>query len=428
MPTLRERLAHAWNAFNREPAYNREPSYFARPDRHRLRFMNERSIIAALYNRIAIDCASIDIRHVKVDNNGKFTSIIDSGLDRCFTISANLDQTGRALVQDLVMSMCDEGCVALVPVETTLNPNVTGSYDITNLRVAKIIEWRPSTIVVSLYNERTGQREEITYPKTLAAIIENPLYSVMNEPNSTLQRLIRKLNMLDQVDEQASSGKLDLIVQLPYVIKSKKRQEEAESRRKEIEMQLTGTKYGIAYTDGTERVIQLNRPVDNNLMAQVEYLTNLLYSQLGLTNEVFNGTADEATMLNYYNRTIEPIMSTICVECKRKFLTRTAITQRQSIEFFRDPFSLVPVQNIADIADKFTRNEILSSNELRAIIGYKPVDDERANELRNKNLNKSNEELAGVKPVMTDGGEDEGNYDDSGQDDGDVDYIKMLTS
>lgn len=428
MPTLRERLAHAWNAFNREPAYNREPSYFARPDRHRLRFMNERSIIAALYNRIAIDCASIDIRHVKVDNNGKFTSIIDSGLDRCFTISANLDQTGRALVQDLVISMCDEGCVALVPVETTLNPNVTGSYDITNLRVAKIIEWRPSTIVVSLYNERTGQREEITYPKTLAAIIENPLYSVMNEPNSTLQRLIRKLNMLDQVDEQASSGKLDLIVQLPYVIKSKKRQEEAESRRKEIEMQLTGTKYGIAYTDGTERVIQLNRPVDNNLMAQVEYLTNLLYSQLGLTNEVFNGTADEATMLNYYNRTIEPIMSTICVECKRKFLTRTAITQRQSIEFFRDPFSLVPVQNIADIADKFTRNEILSSNELRAIIGYKPVDDERANELRNKNLNKSNEELAGVKPVMTDGGEDEGNYDDSGQDDGDVDYIKLLTS
>lgn len=394
MPTLRERIAHAWNAFTAAPNRSREMSYYNRPDRYRARWTNERSIVTSIFNRIAVDCAAIDIFHVRLDENGKFDSIIDSDLNKCLTISANLDQTGRALIQDLVMSMCDEGCVALVPIETTLNPNVTGSYDITNLRVAKILEWRPSTILVSVYNERTGLHEEVVYPKTLAAIMENPLYSVMNEPNSTLQRLIRKLAMLDLIDEQSSSGKLDLIIQLPYVIKSKKRREEAEDRRKDIEMQLTGSKYGIAYTDGTERVIQLNRPAENNLMGQIEYLTKMLFNQLGVTEAVFDGTADEATMLNYYTRTIEPFMSTICLEMRRKYLTKTALAQRQSIEFFRDPFSLVPVQNIADIADKFTRNEILSSNEIRAIVGYKPVDDPRADELRNKNLNQSKEELS----------------------------------
>lgn len=399
MPTIRERLAHAWNAFN-SSNLNRSTGYgqYYRPDRLRVRYSNERSIVTSILNRIAVDCAAIDIFHVRLDENKKFESIIDSGLNKCLTLSANLDQTGRALIQDIVMSMCDEGCIAVVPIETTLNPNVTGSYDITNLRVAKILEWYPEDILVSVYNEKTGQHERLVYKKSLAAIMENPLYSIMNEPNSTLQRLIRKLNMLDAVDEQSSSGKLDVIIQLPYVIKSKKRREEAEDRRKDIEMQLTGSKYGIAYTDGTERVIQLNRPAENNLLGQVEYLTKMLFNQLGVTEAVFDGTADEATMLNYYTRTIEPYMSTICLEMRRKFLTKTAITQGQSIEFFRDPFSLVPVQNIADIADKFTRNEILSSNEVRAIVGYKPVDDPRADELRNKNLNQSNEELAGGSP------------------------------
>lgn len=392
MPTLRERLAHAWNAFSSQnPNHSREPSYYRRPDRLRIGYSNERSIVTSIFNRIAIDCAAIDIFHVRLDENNKFESIINSELNKCLTISANLDQTGRALVQDIVMSMCDEGCIAVVPVETTLNPNVTGSYDITNLRVAKILEWRPSEILVSIYNEKTGKHEELLVKKSLAAIMENPLYSVMNEPNSTLQRLIRKLAMLDAVDEQSSSGKLDIIIQLPYVIKSKKRREEAEERRKDIEMQLSGSKYGIAYTDGTERVIQLNRAAENNLLAQVEYLTKMLFNELGLTESVFNGTADEATMLNYYTRTIEPYMSTICLEMKRKYLTKTAISQGQSIEFFRDPFSLVPVQNIAEIADKFTRNEILSSNEVRSIVGYKPVDDPRADELRNKNLNQNGE-------------------------------------
>lgn len=395
MPTLRERLAHAWNAFSSSNLNrSREPSYYRRPDRLRIGYSNEMSIVTSIFNRIAVDCSAIDIFHVRLDENNKFESIINSELNKCLTISANLDQTGRALIQDIVMSMCDEGCIAVVPIETTLNPNVTGSYDITNLRVAKILEWRPSEILVSVYNERTGKHEELVFKKTVAAIMENPLYSIMNEPNSTLQRLIRKLNMLDAIDEQSSSGKLDVIIQLPYVIKSKKRREEAEERRKEIELQLTGSKYGIAYTDGTERVIQLNRPAENNLLAQIEYLTKMLFNQLGLTESVFDGTADEATMLNYYTRTIEPYMSTICLEMKRKYLTKTALSQGQSIEFFRDPFSLVPVQNIAEIADKFTRNEILTSNEVRAIVGYKPVDDPRANELRNSNINQSNEELA----------------------------------
>ena len=399
MPTIRERLAHAWNAFT-SSNLNRPTGWgqYRRPDRLRVGYSNERSIVTSIFNRIAVDCAAIDIFHVRLDENKKFESIVDSGLNKCLTISANLDQTGRALIQDVVMSMCDEGCIAVVPIETTLNPNVTGSYDITNLRVAKIVEWYPEDILVSVYNEKTGQHERVLYKKSLAAIMENPLYSIMNEPNSTLQRLIRKLNMLDAIDEQSSSGKLDVIIQLPYVIKSKKRREEAEERRRDIEMQLTGSKYGIAYTDGTERVIQLNRPAENNLMSQIEYLTKMLFNQLGVTEAVFDGTADEATMLNYYTRTIEPYMSTICLEMRRKFLTKTAITQGQSIEFFRDPFSLVPVQNIADIADKFTRNEILSSNEVRAIVGYKPVDDPRADELRNKNLNQSNEELAGGSP------------------------------
>lgn len=395
MPTLRERLAHAWNAFSSSNLNrSREPSYYRRPDRLRIGYSNEMSIVTSIFNRIAVDCAAIDIFHVRLDDNNKFESIINSELNKCLTISANLDQTGRALIQDIVMSMCDEGCIAVVPIETTLNPNVTGSYDITNLRVAKILEWRPSEILVSVYNERTGKHEELVFKKTVAAIMENPLYSIMNEPNSTLQRLIRKLNMLDAIDEQSSSGKLDVIIQLPYVIKSKKRRDEAEERRKEIELQLTGSKYGIAYTDGTERVIQLNRPAENNLLAQIEYLTKMLFNQLGLTESVFDGTADEATMLNYYTRTIEPYMSTICLEMKRKYLTKTALSQGQSIEFFRDPFSLVPVQNIAEIADKFTRNEILTSNEVRAIVGYKPVDDPRANELRNSNINQSKEELA----------------------------------
>ena len=395
MPTLRERLAHAWNAFSSSNLNrSREPSYYRRPDRLRIGYSNEMSIVTSIFNRIAVDCSAIDILHVRLDENNKFESIINSELNKCLTISANLDQTGRALIQDIVMSMCDEGCIAVVPIETTLNPNVTGSYDITNLRVAKILEWRPSEILVSVYNERTGKHEEVVFKKTVAAIMENPLYSIMNEPNSTLQRLIRKLNMLDAIDEQSSSGKLDVIIQLPYVIKSKKRREEAEERRKEIELQLTGSKYGIAYTDGTERVIQLNRPAENNLLSQIEYLTKMLFNQLGLTESVFDGTADEATMLNYYTRTIEPYMSTICLEMKRKYLTKTALSQGQSIEFFRDPFSLVPVQNIAEIADKFTRNEILTSNEVRAIVGYKPVDDPRANELRNSNINQSKEELA----------------------------------
>lgn len=422
MPTLRERLAHAWNAFS-SSSLNRYTghSYSFRPDRVRVRYSTERSIITSILNRIAVDCSAIDIFHVRLDENGKFDSIINSELNKCLTISANLDQTGRALIHDIVMSMCDEGCIAVVPVETTLNPNVTGSYDITNLRVGRIIEWHPEHVLVSVYNEKTGDRENLLLSKSVVAILENPLYAIMNEPNSTLQRLIRKLNMLDAIDEQTSSGKLDIIIQLPYVIKSKKRREEAESRRKDIEMQLSGSKYGIAYTDGTERVIQLNRPAENNLMSQVEYLTKQLFNQMGLTEAVFDGTADEATMLNYYTRTIEPFLSTITLEMKRKYLTKTAISQGQSIEFFRDPFSLVPVQNIAEIADKFTRNEILSSNEIRAIVGYKPVDDPRADELRNKNLNVSSEEMS-----MQPGAPPQANQMNPENPDGKIDFLSLL--
>lgn len=396
MPSFKDRLQHAWNAFfNRAPTqinYNYHGSYY-RPDRPFIKRGNERSIIMAVYNRIAMDVAAVDIKHVRLNENEAYEETIESGLNNCLQLEANIDQTARAFIQDLVLSMFDEGVVAAVPVDTTIKPNLTGSYDIITMRTGRIMQWYPDRVQVNVYNERSGRREDIVIHKKSVAIIENPLYAIMNEPNSTLQRLIRKLNLLDAVDEQSGSGKLDLIIQLPYVIKSDARRVQAERRRKEIEMQLTGSKYGIAYTDGTERITQLNRPVDNNLMKQIEYLTNMLYSQLGLTEDIFKGTADEKAMLNYKNRTIEPILSAICGEYTRKFLTKTARTQHQTVTFFSDPFKLVPVDNIAEIADKFTRNEILTSNEIRQIIGYKPSDDPKADELRNKNLNQSSEEL-----------------------------------
>ena len=389
--SIRERLMHAWNAFtNKDPTFtghNLGMSYSYRPDKVRLRVTNERSIVSSIYNRIGIDVAAIAFKHVKLDENGRFSEEIKDGLNECLTVEANIDQTGRALIQDAVMSMLDEGSVAIIPVDTTINPKVSNSYDIQTIRTGKIIEWFPNDVRLKVYNEKTGQKEEITLPKKMVAIVENPLYAVMNEPNSTLQRLIHKLNLLDAIDEQSSSGKLDLIVQLPYTIRSEARANQAEKRRKDVENQLAGSKYGIAYIDGTEKVTQLNRPVENNLMAQIEYLTRMLYSQLGITETVLDGTADEKTMLNYYNRTIEPICSAIADSMIRTFLTKTARTQGHTIMFFKDAFKLVPVNQIADIADKFTRNEILSSNELRGIIGFKPVDDGRADELINKNIN-----------------------------------------
>ena len=398
------RLKHAWNAFvnNRDPTASYRdigPGYSYRPDRPRLTRGNERSIITSVYNRIALDVAAIDIRHVKLDENDRFSEIIDSGLNNCLALDANIDQTGRAFIQDAVMSMLDEGCVALVPIETTFNPQQTGSFDIVTIRTGKILDWYPKHVRVSVYNERSGKREEIVLPKDTIAIIENPLYAVMNEPNSTMQRLIRKLNLLDAIDEQSGSGKLDLIIQLPYVVKTEARRQQAEARRKDIEMQLAGSKYGIAYTDGTEKVTQLNRSVDNNLMKQIEYLTSMLYSQLGITQAVLEGTADEKTMLNYYSRTIEPIIAAIVDEMKRKFLTKTARTRRQSIAFFRDPFKLVPVDNIAEIADKFTRNEIMTSNEIRQKIGMKPSKDPKADKLINSNLNQPEENEQPMPPI-----------------------------
>ena len=391
-----DRIKHGWNAFlNRDPTYNYRdlggPSYGYRPDRMRFTRGNERSIVTSVYNRIALDAASIDIMHVQLDKDDRFESIRDSALNECLTRNANIDQTGRAFIQDVVMSMLDEGCVAIVPVDTTFNPDVTNSYDINTMRTAKIVEWYPAHVKVNLYNDRTGRKEDLILPKKTVAIIENPLYAVINEPNSTMQRLIRKLNLLDVIDEQSGSGKLDLIIQLPYVIKTDARRQQAEQRRKDIEMQLSGSKYGIAYTDGTERITQLNRSVDNNLMKQIEYLTSMLYSQLGITQAILDGSADDKTMLNYYNRTIEPIVSSIVDEIQRKFLTKTAITQKQAILYFRDPFRLVPVNEIAEIADKFTRNEIMTSNEIRQIVGMKPSKDPNADELRNKNLSESNE-------------------------------------
>ena len=394
--SLGSRLRHAWNAFrNRDPTVNYEDggvSYYRRPDRIHLTRGNERSLVTSVYNRIALDVAAIGIKHCKIDENGRYLYDMKSGLNNCLNLSANQDQTGRAFIQDVVMSMLDEGCVAIVPTDTTLNPKETQSYDILSMRTGKIIQWRPQQVQIRLYNESTGKKEEIWLPKEFVAIVENPLYAVINEPNSTMQRLMRKLSLLDVTDEQTASGKLDLIIQLPYVVKTEARRQQAETRRKDIEMQLAGSKYGIAYTDSTERITQLNRSVENNLMKQVEYLTNLLYSQLGVTQAVLEGTADEQAMLNYYSRTIEPIVSAIVDEMKRKFLSKTARTQLQTITFFRDPFKLVPVNNIADIADKFTRNEILTSNELRQIIGMKPSKDPKADELRNSNISQAKDD------------------------------------
>lgn len=388
------RVKRSWNAFfNKDPTmYYKETGsgYGYRPDRMRFSIGNERSIINSVINKIAIDAASIDIRHVMLDEDDRYISTRDSGLNDCLSLEANLDQSGRAFKQDIYMSTMDEGYIAIVPTDTTEDPNKTASYDILTMRVGKIIEWRPAHVKVKVYNELTGQKEDIVVHKRNAAIIENPLYSVMNEPNSTLQRLIRKLNLLDAIDEQSGSGKLDLIIQLPYVIKTDARRQQAETRRKDIETQLSGSKYGIAYTDGTERITQLNRPVENNLMKQIEYLTSMLYSQLGINQSILDGTADEKTMLNYHNRTIEPLVSAVVDEMKRKFLTKTARTQKQSIMYFRDPFKLIPVTEVATIADTFTRNEIATSNEMRQVIGWKPSKDPKADELRNKNLSAPN--------------------------------------
>ena len=391
------RLKHAWNAFfnNKDPTPKYQDigaSYYYRPDRQRFTGGNERTIVTSVYNRIALDAAAVEIKHVRLDENGRYLETIDSGINRCLNEEANIDQTGRAFIQDVVMSMLDEGCVAIVPVDTTFNPNITNSYDIQSMRVGKILQWYPNHIQVRVYNEKTGNKEDIIVPKNIVGIIENPLYAVINEPNSTMQRLIRKLSLLDAVDEQSGSGKLDLIIQLPYTIKTEARRQQAEARRKEIEVQLTNSKYGIAYTDGTERITQLNRPIENNLMKQIEYLTSMLYSQLGITQSILDGTADEKTMLNYYSRSIEPIISAIVDELKRKFLTRTARSQLQSFLFFRDPFKLVPITEIATIADTFTRNEILSSNEVRQLIGIKPSSDPKADQLRNSNLNQTEDD------------------------------------
>lgn len=396
MPSFSDRLQHAWNAFvgrDPTPSYNYGPSNSIRPDRVRLTRGNERSIVTAIINRIAMDCAAIKIEHVEVDDDDRFTDIIDSGLHYCLNTEANLDQTGRNLKQDIFMSMFDEGCVAVVPVETTVSIFNTAAFGIEQLRTGKIVEWYPQHVKINLYNERTGRKEDVILPKKSVAIIENPLYAVMNEPNSTLQRLMRKLALLDYVDEQSSSGKLDLIIQLPYVVKTEARRQQAENRRKDIEMQLSGSKYGIAYTDGTEKITQLNRSVENQLLNQINDLTSMLYSQLGITKEIMEGTADEKTMNNYYNRTIEPLMSAVVDEMRRKFLSKTARTRKQSIVFFRDPFKLVPTSELAELADKFTRNEIMTSNEIRQIVGLRPSKDPNADELRNKNLSQSNEEI-----------------------------------
>lgn len=386
---LINRLQHAWNAFQNSRDPTRIPyeghGYSYRPDRPRLSRGNERSIVASVTNRIALDVAAINVQHCRLDENGRLKEIIKSRLNNCLNVEANIDQTGRAFMHDVVLSMLDEGVVAIVPVETTLNPEI-GSYDIDSMRTGKILQWKPKHVLVKLYNERTGEKEDIWLPKSMVGIVENPLYAVMNEPNSTLQRLIRKLNLLDVIDEQSGSGKMDLIIQLPYSARSDLRKNQAEDRRKAVEEQLNNTKYGIAYIDATERITQLNRPVENNLMSQIEYLTNMLYGQLGITQSILDGTADEQTQLNYITRTIEPIISAIVDEMKRKFLTKTARTQLQSIAFFRDPFKLVPIGNIADIADKFTRNEILTSNEIRQIIGITPSNDPKADELTNSNI------------------------------------------
>lgn len=410
MASFTDRLQHAWNAFTeRDPT----PSYSymtnvstLRPDRSRLIRGGERSIVNSVITRIALDVAAVSFKHARVDDNGRYLGALDTELNKCLTFEANRDQTGRAFIQDVVMSMLDEGCVAIVPTDTTISPKKSEAYQINSMRTGKILEWAPAHVKVRVYNENTGLKEELVLPKSMVAIIENPLYSVMNEPNSTLQRLIRKLALLDNVDEQSSAGKLDIIVSLPYAIKTEARKRQAEARRKEIEAQLAGSKYGIAYTDGTEKITQLNRSLENNLMKQIEYLTSTLYSQLGLTTKVFDGTADDKEMLNYYDRTIEPILAAIATEMERKFLTKTARTQKQRIYYYRDPFKLVPANEIAEIADKFTRNEIMSSNEIRQLIGLTPVNSPQADELRNKNLNAGN----GQEYATTDGPGDYGEY------------------
>ena len=396
MGNFTDRLQHAWNAFmNKDPTMDNfnEVSYgWYRPDRPRFTRGNERSIVNAIYNRIALDAAQVDIKHVRLDNNGNYVELIDSGLNECLSVSANIDQTGRALIQDAVMSLLDEGCVAIVPVDTKIDPKKSATIDIETLRTGKVIGWYPNSVKLEIYNELTGRREERVLPKSIVCVIENPFFSVMNEPNSTMQRLIRKLNLLDAIDEQSGAGKLDLIIQLPYIAKTEAKKQQAENRRKSIEDQLANSKYGIAYTDATEHVTQLNRSLDNNLMNQIQYLTDQLFSQLGITTEILNGTASDQVMNNYYSRTIEPILSAITDEMKRKFLSKTARSQKQSIEFYRDPFKLVPVTQIAEIADKFTRNEIMTSNELRQIVGMRPSEDPGANELRNKNLSPSKDD------------------------------------
>lgn len=415
MPMM-DRLKHAWSIFK-----NKDPTGFVsigpafsgyRPDRARFSRGNERSIVTSVYNRIAMDAAAMNIRHVRLDQNGRYLDEINSGLNNCLSLEANIDQTGRNFIQDVVMSMLDEGCVAIVPVDvdTEVDPTTSESVKILTMRTGRVLDWYPEHVRVQVYNPESGRREDVLLPKSFVAIIENPLYAVINEPNSTMQRLIRKLSLLDVVDEKTSSGKLDLIIQLPYIIKTEARRQQAEARRRDIETQLAEGKYGIAYTDGTERITQLNRPVENNLMAQIEYLTNMLYSQLGITQTILDGSADEKTMLNYYNRTIEPILSAITDEMKRKFLSKTARTQRQTVTFFRDPFKLVPVNDIAEIADKFTRNEIMTSNEIRQVIGMKPSTDPNADVLRNKNLSASTEETAEMEALSKTGsgpGEDQ---------------------
>lgn len=412
---LSTRLAHAWNAFtSRDPTQYiiTGPGYSSRPDRPRLSRGNEKSIATSIFNRIALDVSSVNIKHCRLDKNGRYIEDIDSGLNNCLNLEANKDQTGRAFIQDVVLSMLDEGCVALVPVETTIDPKSSNSYQIDSMRTGKITEWYPDMVRVRLYNDRTGEKEEILLPKNQVAIIENPLYAVVNEYNSTMQRLIRKLSLLDVTDEQTASGKLDLIIQLPYVIKTEARREQVERRRKDIINQLAGSQYGIAYTDGTEKITQLNRSLENNLLKQVEYLTNMVYSQLGITQSVLDGTADEKTMLNYMNRTVEPIISAIVDELKRKFLTKTARSQLQSIVYFRDPFRLVPVNDIAEIADKFTRNEIMTSNEIRQIVGMQPSKDPKADKLVNSNISQAKQDMSQTSSATE--AYEEGGYSQNG--------------
>lgn len=408
MPSVSDRLKHAWSAFTNKsepdfglysPGAFGATSYGTVMDRRLLRIPNERSIISSIYTRLAVDVAQVDIRHVKVDEKRRYLEDVDSGLNSCLSLEANLDQAATALRMDVAYTLFDHGVAAIVPVETSINPNFSGSFDIRTLRVGRITQWYPKHVRVDLYNENTGRRQEVILEKKFVAIVENPFYSVMNEPNSTLQRLVRKLALLDVIDEQSSSGKLDLIIQLPYVVKSEARRQQAEQRRKDIEVQLKGSQYGIAYTDGTEKITQLNRPAENNLLNQVQYLTQMLYGQLGLTEEIMNGTADEKTMLNYQNRTIVPIVNAVAEELRRKFLTKTARTQKHWIMYFRDPFKLVPINDIAEIADKFTRNEILTSNEIRQIIGMKPSDDPKADELKNSNMPAPSEPAESTLPI-----------------------------